>query len=552
MKSRTGRSRGSLHLTVVGIILLFLITASAAMPTYWNAAADAIGANWLKWSEQGFRLGLDLQGGAQLVYQADMSAIPDAQKGDALQGIRDVIERRVNAFGVSEPVVQTIPDADRIIIELAGIFDVSSAVQEIGETPILEFKIPNANFETEATPEEQKIIDAAQKTERDAALDKLNEALDGDVDDEFVYVGFIDESDPVFDELAKQIKEDDIELGVIDALYESTSSIHVVKLISTNVTDEKWTYEISHIEMPWTTFEDVGNIDPWINTELSGKNVTGATVAQDPNTGAWFVVLNFNAEGGELFATLTEENVGNVIGIFLDGMPISTPVVQEAIYGGEATITGNFTLEEAKIFAQRLNAGALPVPIELISQSTVGPTLGQNSLDKSIDAAIAGFVLIAIFMILYYRLAGFIAVVALCVYAALNLALYKWLGVTMSLASIAGFVLSLGIAMDANVLIFARLKEELNSGRDLPTAIDEGFRRAWTSIRDGNFTTLIAAAVLFTMSTSFIKGFALTLALGVLMSMFTAMFISRILLQWVSSMKPFKSKWLYNGRAAKE
>jgi len=244
---------------------------------------------------------------------------------------------------------------------------------------------------------------------------------------------------------------------------------------------------------------------------------------------------------------LTEENVDQVIGIFLDGQPISTPVVQQAIYGGQASITGGFSIEEAKALSQRLNAGALPVPIELINQQSIGPTLGAISLHNSINAAIVGFAVVALFMILYYRLSGFVSVLALFVYLAVNLALYKWFGVTITLAGIAGFILSLGMAVDANVLIFERLKEELHAGRDLPTAIDEGFRRAWTSIRDGNITTLIAAGVLFSMSTSFIKGFALTLAMGVIVSMITAILVTRVFLKWISAYGIFKKKWLYNG-----
>ncbi|MBU0614321.1 SecD/SecF family protein translocase subunit, partial [Patescibacteria group bacterium] len=179
---------------------------------------------------------------------------------------------------------------------------------------------------------------------------------------------------------------------------------------------------------------------------------------------------------------------------------------------------------------------------------TIGPTLGAATLDKSIEAALIGFALVALFMIAWYRLPGALAVVSLAVYAAVNLALYKWLGVTITLAGIAGFVLSLGMAVDANVLIFERLKEELNSGRDLPTAIDEGFRRAWTSIRDGNITTLIAALVLFSMATSFIKGFALTLALGILVSMVTAILVTRVFLKWISGFGFLKAKWLYGTR----
>jgi preprotein translocase subunit SecD len=248
-----------------------------------------------------------------------------------------------------------------------------------------------------------------------------------------------------------------------------------------------------------------------------------------------------------LFAQLTEQNVGKVIGIFLDGEAITAPTVQQVIYGGQATITGDFSVDEAKLLAQRLNAGALPVPIEIVSQQTIGPALGQASLDMSMKAGLLGFVLIAIFMIAYYRLAGLLAVIALTFYAIINLVLYKIFGVTITLSGIAGFVLSLGIAVDANVLVFERLKEELRSGRDLPTAVDEAFRRAWPSIRDGNLTTLIATAVLYAMSTGFIRGFALTLTIGVLISMFSAMTVTRVLLKSIVTIKALRKPAFFLG-----
>jgi len=645
--------------------------ASVAFPATWNGAMDVIGAESLRMSEDSFRLGLDLQGGAHLVYEADMSAIPESERTDALEGVRDVIERRVNAFGVSEPVVQTNIQGDhyRIIIELAGVFDVSEATKEIGETPILEFKIPNTEINLDLTPEQEAEIEAAQDEERTAALNVLDLALDADSLSSFVetytidastkdtdgYIGFVDVLDPVFGVLAEQIEEDRLRTGIIDGLYESDSTMHIVDYLSLKedvdvlgshillchnesprCTSERtkveaqllaeeiardttrnnfaekaiefsddgsaeaggdldWlsrgvitpdfeeaifgledgeiseavetsdgyhviyrrdsrprdTYEIAHIAMPWTTASDILIVDPWMNTELSGEHVRSASVAFDQNTNAPYVVLNFNGEGGDLFGTITEDHVGQQIAIFLDASIISAPTVQQPIYGGEASITGGFTLEDAKTLSRRLNAGALPVPIELLSQQTVGPTLGAVSLERSVNAALIGFALVAVFMIMYYRLAGLLSVFALLVYAAVNMALYKWLGVTLTLSSIAGFILSVGMAVDANVLIFERLKEELRSGRDLPTAIDEGFRRAWTSIRDGNLTTLIAALVLFSMSTSFIKGFALTLALGIIVSMLTAILVTRLLLKWAAGFKFLQSHWLYSGNRKK-
>jgi len=673
MQKMKGSKRWGLHATVFGIAVTFLIAGAIAFPSTWNTVATKSGF-LPEVTENEFNLGLDLQGGAHLIYEANMDQIPESDRVTALDGVRDVIERRVNAFGIAEPVVQTNINGGhyRIIIELAGVFDVSEAISLIGETPILEFKLPTTEINLELTDEQQTEIDVAQESERKIALELLDSSEDIS-DDKFTelakeysideatkenggYIGWVEEDDAIFDGLITEIQDNRYKHGIIDGLYESTSSLHIVKYLddrtevepevshilichnesercesdrtreeaeeyAMEILDEVTTrnfaekamevsdgpssvdggdlgfikkgqmvtafeevafdlrdgriakdlvetefgfhiiyredskkvkqYELAHIELPWTTASDVLVISPWENTGLSGKQVKGASVAFDQNTGSPYVVLNFDSEGGDLFAEMTENHVGDVIGIFLDGEPISTPVVQSAIYGGEASISGDFTVAEAKLLVQRLNAGALPVPVDLLSQQTVGPTLGARSLDRSIDAALIGFALVALFMVLYYRLAGLIAVISLVVYAFVNLALYKVLGVTITLAGIAGFILSLGMAVDANVLIFERLKEELAAGRDLPTAIDEGFRRAWSSIRDGNFTTLIAAGVLFTMSTSFIKGFALTLGLGILISMLTAILVTRILLKWIIRSKSLRNKWLYNGSKQK-
>lgn len=665
MKQTHTRSRRGLYVTILGIFLAFFVTFATAFPQYASFVPAKLQAG-------DFRLGLDLKGGAHLVYEADMSQIPDADRTAAIEGVRDVIERRVNAFGVSEPVVLTNVSGGhyQVIVELAGVTDVSAAVKQIGETPILEFKTPNQNPNVTPSADDETKAKDAQVQERKDALAVLDQAVNGgdfsalakqysidtQTKDNNGYVGVVTKDDAVYGELAGQIKTKRLEPGVVDGLYESGSTMHIVNYLgrkdsqevelshilvcyagatkcqSTRTQDEALTiindlasqattknfaelakahsedgsaqdggtlgwvkegdmvqpfqdaylaledgkissvvqtefgyhliyrqdsrtvpgYEIAHIEMPWTTATDLVIVDPWTNTELSGKDVKHAAVGFDPNTNAPLVQLTFNDNGAELFGKLTEANVNNVIGIFLDGSPISTPVVRQAIYGGQATITGNFSLQEAKLLAQRLNAGALPVPVNLVSQQTIGPSLGQASLDASIKAALIGFALVGLFMMAYYRLPGVLAVLTMFFYTTINLALYKWLNVTMSLSGIAGFVLSIGIAMDANVLIFERMKEELRSGRDLPTAIDEGFRRAWTSIRDGNMTTVIASSVLFVMSTSFVKGFALTLIIGVLISLLCAMFVSRVLLQFVSGWKLFQKPWLYNGAVSKK
>jgi preprotein translocase subunit SecD len=239
--------------------------------------------------------------------------------------------------------------------------------------------------------------------------------------------------------------------------------------------------------------------------------------------------------------------VGKPVAIFLDGAPISIPNVQEPILGGKAVITGNFSTTEAKQLTQRLNAGALPVPVTLVSQQTVGATLGQAAVQKSLIAGLWGLIIVALFMILYYRLPGLLAVCALLVYTSISLTVFKLFpGFTLTLAGITGFILSIGMAVDANILIFERMKEELKNGKDLSKAIDDGFTRAWTSIRDSNVSSLITCLILYLFGSSIIRGFALTLALGILVSMFSAIVITRQFLLLVARWKISRVNWLYN------
>ena len=241
--------------------------------------------------------------------------------------------------------------------------------------------------------------------------------------------------------------------------------------------------------------------------------------------------MEFNDQGRNLFAEITTRNVGRPVAIFLDGEPISVPNVREPIREGRAVISGRFNIKEAKQLVERLNAGALPVPITLIAQEKVGASLGQESLEKSLFAGLIGLIAVAVFMLVFYRLPGLVSVLALCLYTLVNLAIYKIFSITLTLAGVAGFILSIGMAVDANVLIFERLKEEMKSGRDLADSVEEGFKRAWTSIRDSNISSLITCVVLYWLGTSLVKGFALTLAIGVLTSMFSAITVTRTLLK---------------------
>jgi len=395
-----------------------------------------------------FKLGLDLQGGTHLVYQANLSNISEADRGQMMQGLRDVIERRVNFFGVSEPTIQV--QGERLIVELAGVIDPAEAIRQIGQTPFLEFKEQKENY----------------------------------------------------DEI----------------------------LANNQAAQEKGEGQVE---------------DPFQSTELNGKYLEKAEVGFDQTTYQPLVSIQFNSEGSKIFGELTKKNVGKLLAIYIDGVPISIPVVNEEISGGKAQISGKFTVDEARDLARNLTAGALPVPIELISQQTIGPTLGKVSLEQSLKAGIIGFLGVILFMIIFYRLPGLLASLALVFYTIFVLTIFKFVPVTLTLAGIAGFLLSIGMAVDANILIFARMKEEFAQGKNFQAVVEEGFRRAWPSIRDSNFNSLIVCAILFGVATSFIKGFALTLGIGVLISMLSAIFITENLLKIFIGTKIEKIKWLW-------
>lgn len=451
--------------------MLAIFVGFVCYPTAWNKPADWLNAqknksaalkalpNIPQFFNLPFRLGLDLQGGTHLVYEADLSGVDKANYADSMQGVRDVIERRVNLFGVAEPLVQvdTVGSHYRLIVELAGIKDIHQAIAMIGETPSLDFR------EERPAAESQAILDQ--------------------------YNALTPEQKAVFTE------------------------------------------------------------DPYFKpTALTGKYLKNAVLQFDPNTNEPQVGLEFNDEGAKLFEEITSRNVNKRIAIYLDGSPISVPTVSEPISGGKAQISGNFKYDEAKQLVQRLNAGALPVPISLVNQQTVGASLGRESLQKSLFAGFIGLLAVALFMIGWYRLPGLLAVVALLIYTGIVLAIFKFIPVTLTLAGIAGFVLSVGMAVDANILIFERTKEELRWGKSLGGAIDEGFKRAWTSIRDSNASSLITCLVLFWLGTSIIKGFALTLAIGIIISMFSAIFVTRNFLRLFVSDKMESRLWLFGVR----
>ena len=466
-------SKKRVYITIIIIFVLAVLAGILDYPKYFNQGVDFFNSK-IKiikiphFPEVSFKLGLDLQGGSHLVYEADLSQIGDKDRSEAMSGLRDVIERRVNFFGVTEPVVQV--QNERLIVELAGIKDINEAIKMIGQTPYLEFK-------EELSAEERN---------------NVFQAILGD-----------------------QAKEIPIETACQNATF------------------------LTQVILAY------GQDPCFKTTSLTGKYLTRAEIGFEQQTPTPLVLLEFNDEGAKIFGELTEKNINKQLAIYIDQVPISIPVVNEKISGGKAQITGKFTVDEAKELARNLNAGALPVPIKLISQQSVGPILGKISLDKSLKAGILGLIAVILFMIIFYRLPGIIASFALIIYVTLILSLFKLIPVTLTLSGIAGFILSIGMAVDANILIFSRTREEISQGKNFSVALEEGFNRAWSSIRDSNFNSLIVCAILFGVATSFIKGFALTLGIGVLVSMFSAVFITRIFLRIFIDTKLEKFKWLW-------
>jgi protein-export membrane protein SecD len=512
-------------------------------------------------------LGLDLQGGIHLEYAADVSQIEKDRIGDAMQGVQDVIERRVNAFGVAEPVIYTTRSGNeqRLVVELAGIKDIEQAKELIRETPFLEFK--------------------------EEVGDGSGAGRGGDLG--FVKKGtFVPEFDAVL------FGSDLADGNVHPQLVETQFGWHIIKKVETRGAGDALEIHAAHIllakqggeqteGLPQDMVDDVNNQnkikaedvlkralagedfaalanensqDPgnqpqpeFSSTGLTGKNLKDAAVVfQSQGMAEPQVSLKFDEEGTKLFSEITKKNLNKRVAIFLDGQIISAPTVQSEITNGEAVITGNFTIEEAKKLAQRLNEGALPIPINLISQQSVEASLGQESLVKSLKAGAIGLVVVMLFMIVYYRYLGLVASLSLLLYSALMISIFKFSTVTpwsftFTLSGIAGFILSIGMAVDANVLIFERTKEEIRNGRSTINAIEEGFRRAWPSIRDGNYSTILTSIILIGVGTGFVKGFAISLVVGVFISMFSAIVVVRTILRFTIRTWAEKWPWLISG-----
>lgn len=469
------------YLILFFIFILAFFAVNFSYPKYLNQGIDflnqKISIGIPHFWDRPFVLGLDLRGGVQLIYEADLSSTATKDREEVMAGLRDVIERRINLFGVAEPVIQ-VQGENRLIVELAGIKDVGEAIKMIGETPYLEF------LEQRPEEETQKILDKQKELE--------------------------------------------------GKTYE----------------------EIQEIENWQLAFEN-----PYFgSTPLTGKYLKKSEVSFDQTTYKPEIQLQFNSDGAKLFEEITARNVGKPIAIFLDGLSIIdtdgddeitlndlyAPIVKEKITGGKAVITGEMNIDKAKEIVRRLNSGALPVKIGTpISQKTVGPILGQISLEESLEAGMYGFLLIVLFMIIFYRIPGLLASLALIIYIALILSLFKLIPVTLTLAGIAGFLLSMGMAVDANILMFSRMKEELKIGKSYLLSIEDGLKRAWPSIRDGNLTTILVGLILFGFGTSFVKGFALTLVVGNLVGMFSAIVITNNFLKLFSKDKSQRWLWLW-------
>lgn len=396
-----------------------------------------------------FKEGLDLSGGVSLTFRADMATIPETSQADALEAARQVLERRVNLFGVSEALVQTSVAASehRIIVELPGVADIEKAKSQIGRTA---------------------------------------------------------------------------ELTFWERIGDATSSAEVATS--------------SAVQSPGIP---LGLTQDFKKTNLSGRDLKTTVLTYDPNNGAPVIQLTFTEEGRKKFANITQRNVGKPLAIVLDNVAVQAPTINEVITNGDAVISGGFTVESAKEAVKQLNAGALPVTLTPISQHVIGPTLGSESLKKSLFAGVLGFVVIVLFMIYLYRLSGVVASIALFLYILFSLAIFKLssitpYSITLTLAGIAGFILSIGMAVDANILIFERMKEETKSGKSKIQALEVGFARAWSSIRDSNVATLITAFILYQFGTGTVRGFALILAIGVLISMFSAITVTRTLLRFIN------------------
>ncbi len=453
------------------------------------------------------QLGLDLQGGSQLTLQI----IKEEGKvtRDELEAVNSVIDKRVNNLGVSESNLQTL-GGDQLILELPGEQNPSVASRVLGKTALLEFRI-----QKEGTSTDLKTLQLQRFTVKELIQQySFAEKTQNDIN---------------FKVIQEDLKDIEQELN-----YSSTSNDLYVKLIEIKKYVDK---EITNL---------------FIKTDLSGKDLINAGRRQEQTNSNWEVLLTFSNSGGEKFAEITKSIAGTnqLLAIILDGESISEASVgnqfaSTGITGGSATISGNFSAENARELEVQLKGGSLPLPIEIVETNTIGALLGSQNILKSLYAAISGLIFVGIFMIFNYRILGFVSVLSLVLYGFFNLAIYSLIPVTLTLPGISGLILSIGMAVDANILIFERIREELYDGNTLTRSIDSGFQRANSSIVDGHITTLLSCFVLFLLGTNFVKGFAATLGIGVLISLFTSLNCSKNILQFFTTYQSLRQKNLY-------
>ena len=537
----------------------------------------------------GLSLGLDLQGGSHLVYEA---ALRDSETGelmevtdDQMQSLVRTIERRINSSGLGEPKIQILGN-DRLLVQLPGIRDPGRAKTLIGETARLEFKHRVIDVDPipldQITSSDISAITADDLRPSDSKL--LSELTETELNEEAVYIpslvmDFTGIGSEKFQQVVlglqismaismdaankgEMLPPDTLDLsvsGIEELRYQvsgdqilriGTSTRYVIPLpagntemgsaISTETAKQKLgPSPVANLQLK------KGYMDEEIG--LSGDDLENAYPSQHQSSGAPIVNIEFNEKGTKLFGKLTEDiyrkqqetGFRDQIAIILDGQQLIAPVVHTPITAGTAIIQGpDFTIERVKDLSLLLESGRLPIPIELIQERDVDAILGADSLRKSVIAGIVGLVLVLLFMTLYYRIPGLVASVALIIYAMIVLTIFKLIPVTLTLSGVAAAILSIGMAVDANILIFERMKDELRAGRTMLSSINIGFNRAWPAIRDGNVSTLITCAILYWFSeqlgATIVQGFAVTLAIGVLISMFSAIVVSRTLMRVVA------------------
>lgn len=419
---------------IISLVFLTTLSVAASFVCLPNGPYLKIKNKVLFKKEMKIKQGLDLQGGAHITYEADLSKIEEKDKADAMNSLSSVIENRINAFGVTEPIVQTTKSSGswRLIVEMPGTKDVNEAMNLIGKTAELEFK------------------------------EQSDEAIQA----------------------------------------QEAQSLQV---------------------------------DPFKQTGLTGKDFKYADVTFD-ETGAPKISIEFNAEGAKKFEEITGRNIGKPLAIYLDNQMISAPTVNQKISGGKGEITGKFDIKEAKNLAIQLNAGALPVPVKMIEQRTVGATLGQDSVRRSIYAGVIGIIFVSLFMLAYYRFLGIFSTIGLGLYLLFLVALVRLFGITITMGGIAGLILSVGMSMETDVLVFERIREALRGGKDFQAAMRFGFKKAWPSVRDSNAVSLIITALLYTAGGT-IRGFAVVLGLGIVIGLLTTFLGTRSLLEITMKIK---------------